>query len=772
MSQVQPKAQFNLDGIQEQGFLSFFRGLPEKPNTTVRIFDRGDYYTVHGQDALLAARELFKTSSVIKHLGTGSNKVESVVLSKLNFESFIRDLLLVKQYRIEVYKPKSGSKNEWQAEFKASPGNLSQFEELLFGANSDLTLTTGVIAVKVANDNGQRVVGVGYVDVTGRLLTVSEFSDNETFSNLEALLVQLGPQECIIVSGDQSPDGLKLQQVLGRNHLLVTERKRAEFSNKDAAQDLARLLKLKGGADASHVIARPELEKTHAIASLQAVIKYLELLSDESNFSQFTLTSYDLSHYMHLDSAAMKALHVEPQITGTDGGATNKSHSILGLLDKCRTPLGHRMLAQWLRQPLVDLNKIEERQDMVEAIISSVDLRHSLGEEHLRRVPDLQRLARKLSRKQATLQDCYKFYQCVERLPNLCGAIAQYDGPHSTALAAVFTTPIQEMLTDLNKFQEMIETTVDMEMAGQGEFVIKPDFDENLEELRRQMNELESDIEKQLRKSANDLGLEAGKTIKLESNAQLGYFLRVTLKDEKVLRNNRNYRMIDTNKAGVRFRNNAMTDANDQYLNAKEEYSQQQKTVVDEVINIAAGYIECIQNLGSLLATLDCIYALASAAVAAPIPYVRPKVTKTIIAKSFRKDFLEHILDLALKMLNLKYFSKGNSGNPMTLVGRFTGDLYLAAAAARVKVEVVAAAAATAAQVEVVVEVVVVAAVGVGSGILEVFPFPLEVETGCATGTAPAHSFTLLEVDGIDIWGSLELELEIEENINGGVCSL
>lgn len=38
----------------------------------------------------------------------------------------------------------------------------------------------------------------------------------------------------------------------------------------------------------------------------------------------------------------------------------------------------------------------------------------------------------------------------------------------------------QELISDLAKYQEMIETTVDMEQANQGEYVIKPDFDETL----------------------------------------------------------------------------------------------------------------------------------------------------------------------------------------------------------------------------------------------------------------------------------------------------
>ena len=59
------------------------------------------------------------------------------------------------------------------------------------------------------------------------------------------------------------------------------------------------------------------------------------------------------------------------------------------------------------------------------------------------------------------------------------------------------------------------------------------------------------------------------------------------VQEEKALRSNKHYHTIDTNKNGVRFRNSRLRDLNEEYVEAKQQYTQQQQGVVSEIINIA-----------------------------------------------------------------------------------------------------------------------------------------------------------------------------------------
>lgn len=223
-------------------------------------------------------------------------------------------------------------------------------EDLLF-SQADMTASPIVLAVKVQAGGDSRTVGVCFADATVRELGISEFIDNDLYSNFESLVIQLGVKECLVMTdeGHKDYELIKLKAILQRCDIVITERKKSEFSIKDVEQDFNRLLD-----EEISIAALPEFELKNAMAASACVMRYLALLTDESNFGQYVLRNHDLSQYMKLDASAVRALNLMP---GPQDGS-NKSMSLYGLLNKCKTSQGGRMLGQWLKQPLMDITAI------------------------------------------------------------------------------------------------------------------------------------------------------------------------------------------------------------------------------------------------------------------------------------------------------------------------------------------------------------------------------------------------------------------------------
>ncbi|KAI8818608.1 muts domain V-domain-containing protein [Fimicolochytrium jonesii] len=619
MAERSDRPDLSLDKPSEQGFITFFKGLPEKSETTVRLFERNDYYSVHGEDALFVAQTVYKTSTVIKYLGDERKGLPSCTLSKLNTISFLRDMLLHKLYRIEIWSSEGRKGSQWQITKRASPGNLVDVEDMLFTA-SDVSTSPVVLALKLETKGDQRLVGAAYTDATTqRLIGVAEFIDNDTFSNFESLLIQLSVKECVLPEDSQNYELRKIEGILDRCGIVVTSRKKGDFQSKDIEQDLARLLD-----EDMAISALPEMELTVAMGCVACLIKYLGLLSVETNFHQYTLRLYDLSQYMKLDAAAVRALNLMP---GPQDGS-NKSMSLYGLLNKCKTAQGSRLLAQWLKQPLMSLPEIQTRQDLVEVFINDTSIRQQLQEENLRNFPDLHRLAKRFQRQNAHLQDVVRVYQVLIKLPALRDALQRYTGDHEQLIEETFVSKLNEYMEHLKNLEELVETTIDLAAIEHHDFRIKADFDQTLQEVRAQMDTTFERLEPEAMKAADDLDIEYEKKLKFEKNAQYGHIMRLSRKDAAIIRNKREYIELATRKDGVYFTTSTLRRLSEEYAQLSAEYESTQSKLVKEVIEITGSYFPVLELLNQSIAVLDVLVSFAHVAIHAPVPYVRPVLTK------------------------------------------------------------------------------------------------------------------------------------------------
>lgn len=93
-------------------------------------------------------------------------------------------------------------------------------------------------------------------------------------------------------------------------------------------------------------------------------------------------------------------------------------------------------------------------------------------------------------------------------------------------LNSIITTPLKDLVNDMNKYQAMIEETIDLKLVERGEYLIQSGFDDELQEMRNQMDDYETKMKSNLAKTNGALGI----SVKLESNSHYGFFFKVFLK--------------------------------------------------------------------------------------------------------------------------------------------------------------------------------------------------------------------------------------------------
>lgn len=610
-----PELKFS-DASDERSFYRKFQRLQARTDSLLRIVDKGDYFTALGEDAAFVAETVYRTTSVLKQ----SQGVNYVTMSTSVVGQLLGLCLFERGMKVEIYD------RTWEPIKFASPGNIEQVEDLIQGGTSGGDANGGalvVVAIKVVNKTEGKNIGFCFVDTAGKEICVAEFVDNEVYSNLESLLIQIGAKEVLVQSSNtDDPDFVNMTGVVDRCGAVVTELKSSDFNNKDIEQDLTRLI-----GDELALSVGDISTSTAGLAAASAVFQYLGLLTDDSSFGTYKLKQHALNHFMKLDSSAVKALNLFPTAGNQSGG---KNTSIFGLLNHCKSAGGVRLLHQWIKQPLVNVTEIQARHDLLQMLFEDTQMRTTLQDDLLPSIPDVRRLNKKLLKKNSgNLEDVVRIYQFLLKVPDIIevleGKQNELESEELKLLVeTTWTAQIRDLFAPLTKLQELVETTVDLDALDRHEFVIKPEYDDDLQAFRARLDEIEEEIRSIHQSVADDLGLDAEKKLKLELHSNHGWCMRLTRTEERAIRGKREYIELQTVKAGVFFTTEQMREIAAESADIQQKYSRQQSALVREIVGIAATYAPVLEKLDMVLANLDVIVSFAHVSAYAPVPYVKP----------------------------------------------------------------------------------------------------------------------------------------------------
>jgi DNA mismatch repair protein MSH2 len=597
---------------------------------TIRFFQKGtDTVDLFGDDAELVCDMIFKTESSLKQT---CGEVAWLTLTTGQVAIALRELLLEGLYYIEVWGQELRG---WKCHKKASPGNIEPLEEYLGNignAGSD-ELTSGDSNVIGAVwfkkfTEGSLGVSLVYADLQKFHIGYCEFSDNDMLMNLEVMIVQLGLKE-IITPTITSEEYRKLDEISKTGGILITKIKNTEFDEQVASFDFPRLLKPSHALDAS-------LLSEELLKCVSAIIAYLQLFRWESNLGNFDLIKYNSSLFMRIDESAIKSLLLLPS---NEDRKKEKSYSLYGLLNHCKTFQGSRLLAQWIRAPLLDKGTIDQRLEIVESLIQNSQLRNTVRESQLRGMPDLARFIKKLIRDSANLQDLAVTFDAIGRCIQVADTLRSL--PLELAQQLI-VNPLDEICKSLLPFIKMIHSSLDFEAMARHEFLIKPTFDPSLKEIGDQQRDLFDAMEREAEKIAKKTGVEYGKKLKFEYSPTYGYHMRVPRGEVPSMNKVEHKIELAVLKSGLLFQTIEFKKLAEQYNDSTALFKSKQGIIVREMRKTSVSYISLFEQLNTIVAYIDVLMSFAQASAIAPKLWVKPKFDQErLILRASRHPLVE-----------------------------------------------------------------------------------------------------------------------------------
>jgi DNA mismatch repair protein MutS len=371
-------------------------------------------------------------------------------------------------------------------------------------------------------------------------------------------------------------------------------------------------------------------DRTAAIGAAGAALHYLtqHLRRDVKHLTR--LSFYRRSDYLALDYTTLRHLEIlEPLHHDAPRNA-----SLYGVVNRTVTPMGARMLRNWLSQPLAAVEPIRRRQEAVQTFIGNSAGLDSFRAE-LANVRDLERTLGRLSTGSGNARDLVALRMALEQIPavkqilqNVAQASRLHPGqlrelPEENAAAgtAALLCELESQLTESPDLVELISRAImdDPPLAVKEGGMIRDGFDAALDELRDATRGGKDWIAKLQQQEIERTGITS---LKVRFNSVFGYYIEVTKSNlDKVPPH---YIRKQTVANGERYITPELKEMEGKILGAEERSVKREYELFQRVREEVLGQLPKIQQTAGALAQLD---VLASFAETARLHnYCRPQV--------------------------------------------------------------------------------------------------------------------------------------------------
>ncbi len=372
-----------------------------------------------------------------------------------------------------------------------------------------------------------------------------------------------------------------------------------------------------------------EVDNNSPMASaLGAVIEYLYDTGKNGNISVNKLDVFSGSQYMRLDTTAIRNLELTETMR-----TKSKKGSLLWVLDKTKTAMGKRLMRSFVEKPLVNITKINSRQNAIEELCSDTVLRGETA-AYLTGIKDVERLMSRVVYGTASARDLIAISDTSKRFPEL-----------KEILNNVNSKMLKEIESDIDTLEDITQL-IDAAIVDEPPFsvreggIIKDGYSAEVDLLRSDMKNgtgFLADIE------AREKERTGIKNLRVRYNKVFGYYIEVT--NSFLDKVPDDYIRKQTLTNCERFITEELKEIEKRVLTAKDRIVDLEYEIFDSVRKKTAEELKRFQKTASAIARLDVLCSLAE--VSSANRYTRPLVNNSgsIMIKAGRHPVVEQVIN-------------------------------------------------------------------------------------------------------------------------------
>jgi len=557
----------------------------------VIIFYRlGDFYEVFFEDAVTTSRELELTLT-----GRSAGLEERVPMCGVphHAANIYVEKLVQKGYKVGICEQLEDAKNakgivERGLTGIITKGTIMNSESL---KENEFNYIGNILDFNHA-------YAICYTDITTGILYTSLI--NHDPSKLVSEIVSLGIKEVVVESSlDKSITSI-LKNQFSISISVVDEIKEIEeysYIYSDITDD--RLIKT-----IKHLITYISDIKMTSLSHLQkAIIK-------------------ENKNYLKMDIHTKRNLELTETLR-----LKQRQYSLIWLLDKTKTAMGSRMLKTYIENPLIDINEINKRYDIVETLLEEFIIKEDL-KNLLYEVYDLERLSGRIAFGNANARDLLQLKNSLKVLPDIKNILN--------------SIKFKDIDTLSNLYNLLEESIYENPPIGVKEgYLIKEGFNKELDELKDIRSNGKNFIARFEAEEKEKTGI---KTLKVGYNKVFGYYIEVSKGMTNLVKDEYGYERKQTLSNCERYISPILKEKESMILNAEEKIINLEYDLFIGIRDKIKEYIPKLQEIAKVISEIDVLQSFST--VAEENNYIRPTLTMDNIVelKDNRHAVVEKVL--------------------------------------------------------------------------------------------------------------------------------